>query len=432
MRRGKPVKKAYRFLAVLLAVSMTALQPLPVFAEKSDEIQNQIDDQKDKVDDTKDKLDALNEQLSELEDEEAIIEEEMDDIKANLVDTMAEIALKEDEISAKQNEITVKQGEIDETQKEYDQAVIDEQNQYDAMVSRARITYERGNPTVVSLLLSGTGLADVLNHLDYIEKIYEYDRAKLEEYTQAKENTKLLWDKLETEKAELQVQEAALQTDLSSLESSKAELEGIKVQLQAKFDDFEAQLAAAQRKANDAKKQLQAEKNKLRDLEKEREKALEDERKRREEEDGGDGSGGTGGGGGGGGTGGSSDYDSIIDSSGGSSTGKSIAKYACRFIGNPYVFGGTSLTQGTDCSGFTYRVYADFGYSIPRTSSSQRTTGTEVSLSEAVPGDIVCYSGHVGLYIGGGLIVHASTERTGIKVSRANYRTVLSVRRIVN
>ena len=94
--------------------------------------------------------------------------------------------------------------------------------------------------------------------------------------------------------------------------------------------------------------------------------------------------------------------------------------------------GGTSLTKGADCSGFTYRIYQDFGYSIPRTSSQQRSAGTGVAYSEAQPGDLICYDGHVGMYIGGGLIVHASSAKTGIKVSKAQYRTILAVRRIIN
>ncbi len=93
--------------------------------------------------------------------------------------------------------------------------------------------------------------------------------------------------------------------------------------------------------------------------------------------------------------------------------------------------GGTSLTQGADCSGFVWRVYKDFGYSLPRTSYSMRSSGTGVSYSEAQPGDVVCYAGHVGIYIGGGQIVHASTQRTGIKITHATYKEILSVRRIV-
>ena len=93
--------------------------------------------------------------------------------------------------------------------------------------------------------------------------------------------------------------------------------------------------------------------------------------------------------------------------------------------------GGTSLTNGADCSGFTYRVYQEFGYSIPRTSYAQRSAGVGVSYEEAQPGDLICYENHVALYIGNGKIVHASTERTGIKIGNANYRTILAVRRIV-
>lgn len=112
------------------------------------------------------------------------------------------------------------------------------------------------------------------------------------------------------------------------------------------------------------------------------------------------------------------------------SDGQAVANYACQFIGNPYVYGGSSLTNGTDCSGFVMSVYAAFGIGLPHSSSGQRGCGYEVSLSEAQPGDIVCYSGHVGIYVGNNTIVHASTPSSGIKYSTATYRSVLSVRRI--
>lgn len=118
--------------------------------------------------------------------------------------------------------------------------------------------------------------------------------------------------------------------------------------------------------------------------------------------------------------------------SGGSETGNALAAYACQFVGNPYVYGGSSLTNGTDCSGFVMSVYANYGVSLPHSSSSLRSSGSGVEggLAAAQPGDIICYSGHVGIYIGDGQIVHASTAKTGIKISRADYRQVLSVRRI--
>lgn len=115
----------------------------------------------------------------------------------------------------------------------------------------------------------------------------------------------------------------------------------------------------------------------------------------------------------------------------GSGTGASVANFALQFVGNPYVYGGSSLTHGTDCSGFVMSVYNNFGVSLPHSSSADRSVGYDVGgLANAQAGDIVCYSGHVGIYIGGGQIVHASTSRTGIIVSSVNYRNPICVRRI--
>lgn len=113
------------------------------------------------------------------------------------------------------------------------------------------------------------------------------------------------------------------------------------------------------------------------------------------------------------------------------SSGQAVVDYACQFVGNPYVYGGTSLTNGTDCSGFVMSVYAAFGISLPHSSSGMRGVGYEVSLSDAQPGDIICYSGHVAIYVGNNTIVHASTASSGIKyTSPADYKSVICVRRI--
>lgn len=121
----------------------------------------------------------------------------------------------------------------------------------------------------------------------------------------------------------------------------------------------------------------------------------------------------------------------VVGSGSGSSSGNAVASFASQFVGNPYVYGGTSLTNGADCSGFVMSVYANFGVSLPHSSSAMRSVGYEVSLADAQPGDIICYSGHVAIYCGNNTIVHASTAATGIKfTSPANYRNVICVRRI--
>ena len=113
------------------------------------------------------------------------------------------------------------------------------------------------------------------------------------------------------------------------------------------------------------------------------------------------------------------------------SNGQAIVDYACQFIGNPYVWGGTSLTDGADCSGFVQSVFAHFGISLPRTTYDQIYAGVEVSYDQAMPGDLICYDGHIGIYIGNGQIVNAQNPEQGIGISPATYTTILSVRRIV-
>lgn len=112
-------------------------------------------------------------------------------------------------------------------------------------------------------------------------------------------------------------------------------------------------------------------------------------------------------------------------------SGQAVVDYACQFIGNPYVWGGTSLTSGADCSGFVQSVYKHFGVSLPRTSGQMRGAGKGVSYSEAVPGDVICYDGHVGIYMGDGQIVNAINSSKGIGVLSATYANIITVRRIL-
>ncbi|MBQ8821185.1 MAG: SH3 domain-containing protein [Lachnospiraceae bacterium] len=120
-----------------------------------------------------------------------------------------------------------------------------------------------------------------------------------------------------------------------------------------------------------------------------------------------------------------------VSSDGGTEMGRAVAEYALQFVGNPYKWGGTSLTKGADCSGFVMSVYENFGVSLPHSSAADRKQGYAVDgLENAQPGDLICYSGHVALYIGDGEIVHAASKKSGIKVSRADYKKILAIRRI--
>ena len=112
-------------------------------------------------------------------------------------------------------------------------------------------------------------------------------------------------------------------------------------------------------------------------------------------------------------------------------SGQAVIDFACQFIGNPYVWGGTSLTNGADCSGFVQSVYANFGISLPRTTWDMENVGYAVSFDQALPGDLVLYDGHVGLYMGDGNIVNAMNEAQGIGICNANYAPIITIRRVL-
>ena len=262
--------------------------------------------------------------------------------------------------------------------------------------------------------------------------VYSVDRDMLTEYQETEAEIESLVTEIADEQAALQDQQSDLKTQQDSLNQMIAEKRG-------QMDNFDEKLAEAQDLAAQYQATIEEQNQVIADEVAAQQAAAEAEQKAQQEDnssknnnnsknDDNDGGGTTNNGG---------DSDNEESSSGGddsssvSGSGQAVADYACQFVGNPYVWGGESLTNGADCSGFIKAVYAHFGVSLPHSSYALRSVGRAVSASEMQPGDIVCYEGHVAIYIGGGRIVHASNAKDGIKISpNYAYRTVVAIRRI--
>ena len=400
-RKVNNVKRRLVSAFLLAAVTLTATGSVWESPAETVQAAPSMSELQNNINNHQNQLNNINSQINSLQDEQDLVQEKIDDLNAEIINTMTSIGMKEDEIAEKETELADKQVQIDQTQEEYNIAKAKEEKQHDDMITRMRMMYENdSSENYVNLLFQGGGLSGMLNRMDFVESVYEYDRQKLQEYEETKEQVLALWNQLEEEKTQLQ----------ADLESQKSELDVMLAKKKKESANYDAEIKKAKQEASVAKALLQQEQKQLKQMQAQAQR--------------GNTAAATG-------SYTTTNYTSVIDNASGSDMGKRLAKYACQYIGNPYVAGGTSLTNGADCSGFTFRIYSDFGYSIPRTSYEQRSCGTGVDYSSAQPGDLICYDGHVAMYIGGGLIVHASTQRTGIKVSNANYRPILAVRRVV-
>lgn len=427
-RQMKVMKNCILAVGFCVGIGMGCADTMSVVRATSAATSAAISDVKEQIKGTQEKIEGINENIDALSDKQDLAEEIIADLNAEIINTMTSIGLKEDEIAKKEEDIVEKQAEIEVTQQEYEAAKEKEEQQYAAMVIRIQSMYEKSSANVMSQFLTGEGLSAILNRMDFIERVYAYDRNMLEEYEETKEQVHALWEQLELEKYQLETDKADLEADKVNLEEQKASLDVMLAKKKQESANYEAEIKRAKKDADKAKKLLQKEQKELQQLQaRALAEAQQNLNKNNPSAGNNSGENSTAANGNYAETG----YTDMIDNANGSELGRKIAKYACQYIGNPYVYGGTSLTNGADCSGFVFRVYKDFGYSLPRTSFEQRSAGKGVSYSEAQPGDIVCYDGHVGIYIGNGKIVHASTERTGIKISNANYREILSVRRII-
>ena len=446
-----------RFLCLSLIFALTAAQVMPVAAARKDEVQAEKAN-------TQSKLSATESKEAELEEKKNNLLGEIDSLDQNLVQVIAQIDILKGEISDKE-------GAIVETKEDLAEAEADRDEQYAAMKKRIQYLYENGGSDAwAQMLLEVNSITDLLSKAEYTEKMYQFDRDELEKLRDTVQQVTDLGNQLEQEKAELEEMKQAQEDQQVNLEAALEEKKEV-------ASDYETQIANVQAQADEYRSLIEQQNAELQRIQEEEARQAAEAKKAKEKaakeaeaaaqrqtqqnaantenstnnnnnnnntED--------------------EEETEIPSNNGGagnnyvpeqetpsyeepeeeeqggggySATGDAVVAYASQFIGNPYVYGGNSLTNGIDCSGFTQQVFAHFGYSISRTSDSQAGDGRGISYSQSRAGDIIVYSGHVAILTGDGGIVHASNSapypQGGIKYSsNALYRPYIAVRRIVD
>ena len=408
---------------LILAVLVLAVQaPLPGRASpvtRAEQERRRAEEEKSRAES---EAQQLEEKLGQSRQKEQALEEEL----------VRLLALK-DILESDMEELKT---QIQRADRDYRQAEEKRQRQYDILKKRIQFLYEEGDITYLDILLKAKNIGDVVSQTEYFRQLYEYDQEIIQRYEKLKQEAAGKKELLEEKQSQLEVME-------EENESQQKELEGFIEARKTESSSFALELEEAQARAAQAAGEVIRKTEEIRILRARQEEERirqEKERIRQEQESAGrepgsagqaSGAAGREPGGAGRESGGAGTASGRpVKSIGGTEFGRNVADYALQFVGNPYVYGGTSLTGGTDCSGYTQSVYRHFGVSIPRTSGEQAGFGREIPYEEMEPGDLVCYSGHVAMYIGGGRIVHASSRKEGIKVSNdPAYRTIVSIRR---
>lgn len=406
-------RKKHMWKMRLVAAGLVAILGISCFQSAS---ASALSKAKNKKSEAQTALDNANADIENIQSQQQELQSQIDALDADLVNIIMNLDILEGELSDKQTE-------LDNVTAQLAQAQEDEQNQYDAMKKRIVYMYENGDDSYIEALVGATDFSDLLNRLEYAQQIYDYDRNLLTQYQETVQQVADLKSQVETEKAELEEVQQSYQEQQASYESMIAEK-------QSQMSDFDTQLASAQSLAAQYKATVDEQNEIIRQEQAAAAAAAAQNNNKGNNttiannnngsNTGGDST-----------TGGSTGGGGLNPSFSTSVSGSDVVSYACQFIGNPYVWGGESLTDGADCSGFIKSVYANFGISLPHSSVALQRAGSEVSYENAQPGDIVCYAGHVAIYMGGGQIVHASSPSTGIKTGSATYRSIISVRRVL-
>lgn len=414
-------RKKHMWKMRLVAAGLVAILGISCFQSAS---ASALSKAKNKKSEAQTALDNANADIENIQSQQKELQSQIDALDADLVNIIMNLDILEGELSDKQTE-------LDNVTAQLAQAQEDEQNQYDAMKKRIVYMYENGDDSYIEALVGATDFSDLLNRLEYAQQIYDYDRNLLTQYQETVQQVADLKSQVETEKAELEEVQQSYQEQQASYESMIAEK-------QSQMSDFDTQLASAQSLAAQYKATVDEQNEIIRQEQAAAAAAAaQNNNKGNNTTTANNNNGNTTGNNNGSNTGsdsttgGSTGGGGLNPSFSTSVSGSDVVSYACQFIGNPYVWGGESLTDGADCSGFIKSVYANFGISLPHSSVALQRAGSEVSYENAQPGDIVCYAGHVAIYMGGGQIVHASSPSTGIKTGSATYRSIISVRRVL-
>lgn len=386
---------------------------------------SQLEDAKDKRNEAQANLDKVNKEIEKLNKAQDELQKKMNAYDEELVALLTDLTLLSDDIDRKEAEIQQAEEDLADAQRR-------EAEQYASMKLRIQYMYENSNESLWMALIEAKSITDALNRAEYISEVYEYDRDQLTAYQETVQEVSDL-------KAVLNEEMIALEELKMNMEEQQAALENLLAQSAAKMENMESQVAdasaLAKKYAKTIKQQNQfiaaeeariaAEKAAAEKAEQEAANAAGSNTEGNTTNNGTGSAAGTSSENTGGLTGGANpSYSTGV-------SGQDVVNYACQFVGNPYVYGGTSLTNGSDCSYFTQACFGHFGVSLPRTSYEQRSSGQEVSYANAKAGDLICYAGHVAIYMGNGRIVHAANARQGICYTSATYRTIISVRRVL-